>query len=65
MRKKKKTLEWGQHIGIIAKLKTPGFQKSRSLTLSKHLFIYKLKRTILHGLSIPNPKLSEFAFFGK
>jgi hypothetical protein len=25
----------------------------------------KLKKTILHGLSIPNPNLSEFAIFGK
>jgi hypothetical protein len=25
----------------------------------------KLKKTILHGFSIPNPNFSEFAFFGK
>jgi hypothetical protein len=25
----------------------------------------KKKKTILHGLSIPNPNFSEFAFFGK
>ncbi len=40
-------------------------QKCRSLTLSKHLFIRKLKKTALHGLSSPNPNFSEFAFFGK
>jgi hypothetical protein len=45
---------------------TPGFQKCRSLTLSKHLFIRKLKKTILHGLSSPNNRnFSKFAFFGK
>jgi hypothetical protein len=53
----------GQHLGIIAWLKTPAFQKCRSSTLSKHLFIRKLKKTILHGLSNPNPNFSEFAFF--
>jgi hypothetical protein len=63
--KKKKTLELGRHLGIIAWLKAPGLQKCRSLTLSKHLFIRKLKKTILHGLSIPNPNFSKFAFFGK
>jgi hypothetical protein len=62
---KKKTLELGQHLGIIAYLKTPGFQKYWPLTLSKHLFICKLQKTILRGLSIPNPNFSEFAFFGK
>jgi uncharacterized protein (DUF1501 family) len=25
----------------------------------------KGKKSILHGLSIPNPNFSEFAFFGK
>jgi hypothetical protein len=40
----KNTLEFGRHLGIIAQLKTPGFQKCRSLTLSKHLFIRKLKK---------------------
>ncbi len=25
----------------------------------------KKKKTILHGLLIPNPNFSEFAFFGK
>jgi hypothetical protein len=65
MKKKKKTLELGRHRGIIAKLKTPGVQKWRSSTLSKHLFISKLKKTILHALSIPNLNFSEFAFFGK
>jgi hypothetical protein len=65
MKKKKKTLELGRHLGIIVQLKTPGFQKCRSLTLSKHLFIRKLKKTIPHGLSIPNPNFSKFAFFGK
>jgi hypothetical protein len=25
----------------------------------------KKKKTILHGLSIPNPNILEFAFFGK
>jgi hypothetical protein len=59
----KLTFELGCHLGIIALLKTPGFQKCRPLTLSKHLFIRKLKKTILHGLSIPNPNFSEFAFF--
>jgi hypothetical protein len=59
---REKTLELGRHLGIIAQLKTPGFQKCRSLTLSKHLFIRKLKKSILHGLSIPNPNFSEFAF---
>jgi hypothetical protein len=29
------------------------------------LFIRKLKTTILHGLSIPNPNFSKFTFFGK
>jgi hypothetical protein len=43
---------------------TPGFQKRRALTLSKHLFIGKLEKTILHGLSIPNPNFSEFTLFG-
>jgi hypothetical protein len=61
--KEKKTLELGRHLGIIAQLMTPGFQKCRSLTLSKHLFIRKLKKTILHGLSIPKP--SKCAFLGK
>jgi hypothetical protein len=44
---------------------TPGFQKCRSLPLSKHLFIRKVKKTILHGLPIPNPNFSEFAIFDK
>jgi hypothetical protein len=57
------TLELGQHLGIVVYLKTPGFQKCWSLTLSKHLFIRKLKATISDGLSIPNPNFSEFAFF--
>jgi hypothetical protein len=61
----KKNLELRRHLGIIVLLKTSGFQKCRSLTLSKHLFIHKLKKTILHGLSIPNPNFSEFAFCGK
>ncbi len=56
-----KTFELGQHLGIIAQLKTPGFQKCRPLTLSKHLFIRKLKKRF----SIPNPNFSEFSFFGK
>jgi hypothetical protein len=30
-----------------------------------HPQIKKKKKTILHGLSIPNPNFSEFAFFGK
>ncbi len=62
---KKKTLELGWHLGIIAQLKTPTFRKCRSLTLSKHLFIRELEKTTLHGLSIPNPNFSEFACFGK
>jgi hypothetical protein len=37
-------------------------QKMRSLTLKKHSFTSKLEETILHGLSIPNPNFSEFAF---
>ncbi len=41
---KKKLLSWGNIFGSIAKLKTPGFQKCRSLTLSKHLLIRKLKK---------------------
>jgi hypothetical protein len=35
------------------------------ITLSKHLFIRKLKKTALHGLSSANPNFSEFAIFGK
>jgi hypothetical protein len=63
---KKKTLELGRHLGIIVSLKTPGFQKCRSLTFSRHLLIRKFKKkTILHGLSIPNPQFSAFASFGK
>jgi hypothetical protein len=58
----KKTLELGRHLGIIPKLKTPGAQKGQSPTLSKHLFIHKLKKTTRHGLSIPNPNFSEFPF---
>ncbi len=61
----KQILELGRHLGIIALLKASGFQKCRSLTLSKHLFVLKLKKTILHGLSMPKPNFSEFAFFGK
>jgi hypothetical protein len=57
---KKKTVELGQHLGIIAQLKTTGFEKCRSLTLSKDLFIRKLKKTALHGLTIPNPNFSGF-----
>jgi hypothetical protein len=30
-----------------------------------HLQTKKKKKTILHGLPIPNPKFSEFASFGK
>jgi hypothetical protein len=60
-----KIIELGRHLGTIAQLKTPGFQKCRPLTLSKHLFIHKLRKTILRGLSIPNPNFSEFALFGK
>jgi hypothetical protein len=44
---------------------TPGFQKCRPLTLSKHLFVHKLKKTILHELSIPNPNFSEFLYLGE
>jgi hypothetical protein len=41
------------------------FQKYGSLTLSKNLFILYLKKTALHGFSIPiNPNFSEFAIFG-
>ncbi len=58
------TLELGRHLGINAWLKTPGFQKCRPLTLSKHLFIRKLIKTILYGFSIPNPNFSEFFVFG-
>jgi hypothetical protein len=58
----KKTLQLGRRLGIIALLKTRGFQKCLSLTLSKHLLTRKLKKTILHGLSIPNPNFSELAF---
>jgi hypothetical protein len=29
------------------------------------LFHPQTQKTILHGLSIPNPNFSEFAFFGK
>jgi hypothetical protein len=60
--KGEKTLEFGRHLGIIEKLKTPGFEKFRPFTLSRHFFIHKLERTILHGLAIPNPNFSEFAF---
>ncbi len=63
MRRWNKALELGRHLGIIALMKTLGFQKCRPLTLSKHLFRRKLKKTILHGLSITNPDFSEFAFF--
>jgi hypothetical protein len=62
---KKKTFKLWRRRGIIAQLKTPGFKKCRTLTFSKHLFIRKLKKTILRGLSILNPNFSEFAFFGK
>jgi hypothetical protein len=59
----------GRHLGIVAQLKAPGFQECRSLTISKHFLIRKLKKkkkkTILRGLSIPSPNFSEFAFFGK
>ncbi len=61
----KKSLELGQHLGTIALLRTPGFEKCRRLTLSNHLFIRKLKKTTLHWLSIPNPNISEFTYFGK
>jgi hypothetical protein len=57
----KNTLELGRYLVIFAYLKTPVFQKCWSLTLSKHLFIHKLKKkkkTTLHGLSIPNPNIS-------
>jgi hypothetical protein len=43
---------------------TPGFQECRSLTLTKHLVHPQAQKTILRGLSIPNPNLSGFVFFG-
>jgi hypothetical protein len=64
---KKKLLSWND---ILVSLHSWGLQdskKCRSLTLLKHLFIRKLKKkkSILHGLSIPNPNFSEFAYFGE
>jgi hypothetical protein len=57
---KKKLLSWGDiMVSLRTWLMTPGFQKCRSLTLSKHLFIRKLEKTILHGLSIRNHNFSK------
>ncbi len=41
-------------------LKTPGFQKCRPLTLSKHLFIRKLRKTILHQSPTPTSQNLPF-----
>jgi hypothetical protein len=65
MRQLKKKLELGQHLGIIAQLKTPGDQNpahypSPSTCLSAN----SKRKTILHGLSIPNPNSSKITFFG-
>jgi hypothetical protein len=62
---KKKLLSWDNILVSLRSWRLQGSEKCRSLTLSKHLFIRKLKKTILHRLSIPNPNFSEFAFFGK
>jgi hypothetical protein len=35
-----------------------------SLQALVHPQTQKKKKTILHGLSIPNPNFSDFAFFG-
>jgi hypothetical protein len=42
--------------------KTPAFQESRSWNLSNHLFIRKLKESMLHGLSTANPNFSHSPF---
>jgi hypothetical protein len=64
--KKKKLLSWGD---ILASLRSGRLQDSKNAghqPSTKHLFIRKLKKkkTILHGLSLPNPNFSEFAFLG-
>jgi hypothetical protein len=61
---KKKLLSWGDILVSLRSWRLQDSKKCRSLTLSKHLFVRKLKKTILHGLSIPNPNFLEFAFFG-
>jgi hypothetical protein len=63
---KKKTLELGRQLGIIALLKTPGFQKIPVINpLQALVHPQTQKETILHGLSIPNPNFSETAFSRK
>jgi hypothetical protein len=61
----KKTVESVRHLGIITKLKTPGFQKKPVINPLRTLVHPQTQKTILHGLSIHNPNFSEFPFIGK
>ncbi len=58
----KNTLELGRHLGIIVYLRTPGFPNCRSLTVFKHLFICKLKKTILLDCQSPTPTSQNSPF---
>jgi hypothetical protein len=62
---KKITLGLWRIIDIIAQLETSGSQKCLSLTLSKHLFVRKLKRIYIYPARIVNaqPQLLRIRLF--
>ncbi len=59
----KKIVLLGQHLGIITQLTTPGSWKYGSLTVKRHLFTSKLKKSLLHVN--PQPQLLKIRLFGR
>ncbi len=64
-KKKKKLLSWGDILDhcIAEDSRIPKMPVINPLQALVHP--QTQKKTILHGLSIPNPNFSEFAIFGK
>jgi hypothetical protein len=61
----KKTLELGRHHHCVAEdSRIPKMPVNNPLQALVHPQTQK-KKPILHGLSIPNPNFSKFAFFSK
>jgi hypothetical protein len=59
----KKNLSWGE-ILVIAYLMVPGFQKMLVINpLQALVHPQTQKKTVRHGLSIPNLNFSEFPFW--
>jgi hypothetical protein len=63
---RKKLSSWGdRYHGVAEDSRIPKLPVMNPLQALVHPQRRKLKKTILHGLSSPNPNFSEFAFFGK